>query len=100
MGFKEEMDFPVYLGASSYDSDDSDGEIASEIQLADTGYGQGRASCRSGAFTLDVFDVRKWRKYDPSGFDPGGRTNAAVLERTGDLAADCGDRETGLDPGD
>lgn len=41
MGFKEEMDFPVYLGASSYDSDDSDGEIASEIQLADTGYGQG-----------------------------------------------------------
>ncbi len=41
MGFKEEMDFPVYLGDSTYDSDDSDGEIASEIQLADTGYGQG-----------------------------------------------------------
>lgn len=41
MGFKEEMDFPVYLSTSTYDSDDSDGEITSEIQLADTGYGQG-----------------------------------------------------------
>lgn len=41
MGFGEEMEFPLYLGVSTYDSDTSDGELASDIQLADTGYGQG-----------------------------------------------------------
>lgn len=39
MGFDEELPFELTLSTSSYDDDDN---IDSEIQLADTGYGQGQ----------------------------------------------------------
>lgn len=39
MGFEEEMPFELTLSTSTYDDDDN---IDSEIQLADTGYGQGQ----------------------------------------------------------
>ncbi|CUX45444.1 penicillin-binding transpeptidase domain-containing protein [Clostridium sp. C105KSO13] len=39
MGFEEEMPFELTLSASTYDDDD---KIDSDIQLADTGYGQGQ----------------------------------------------------------
>lgn len=42
MGFGEEIDFPVYLQPSSYrNTEEGESPFASEIQLADTGYGQG-----------------------------------------------------------
>ncbi|WP_333792178.1 penicillin-binding transpeptidase domain-containing protein [Muricomes intestini] len=39
IGFEEEMPFELALSASTYDDDD---KIDSDIQLADTGYGQGQ----------------------------------------------------------
>lgn len=39
MGFEEEMPFELGLSASTYDDDD---KMDSDIQLADTGYGQGQ----------------------------------------------------------
>lgn len=39
MGFEEEMPFELVLSQSTYDDD---GKIDSDIQLADTGYGQGQ----------------------------------------------------------
>lgn len=42
MGFEEEMEFPIYMQPSSYSNAGEGGEtFASDIQLADTGYGQG-----------------------------------------------------------
>ena len=42
MGFGEEIEFPLYLQPSSYSNKEEGEEVfASDIQLADTGYGQG-----------------------------------------------------------
>lgn len=43
MGFEETLDYPIYLEASSYRSTEEEAAnvFASDIQLADTGYGQG-----------------------------------------------------------
>lgn len=38
IGFDKSLDFPIYMDASQFSND---GEFSSEIQLADTGYGQG-----------------------------------------------------------
>ena len=40
IGFNESLDFPLTLAKSQYSSSE-DGEISTEIKLADTGYGQG-----------------------------------------------------------
>lgn len=42
MGFEEEMEFPIYMQPSSYsNAEEGEEPFASDIQLADTGYGQG-----------------------------------------------------------
>lgn len=42
MGFEEEMEFPIYMQPSSYsNAEEGEDTFVSDIQLADTGYGQG-----------------------------------------------------------
>ena len=40
IGFNQSLDFPLSLAKSQYSSSEN-GEISTEIKLADTGYGQG-----------------------------------------------------------
>ena len=86
MGFNEEIPFEMSLKSSTYDDDDN---IDSDIQLADTGYGQGQLLVNPVHLLSIVFHVRKRREYDPPHTGLSGRIYRTVLERTGYLIRRC-----------
>ena len=76
-GFEEELPFDIGAQVSTFGTDS---KISSEIQLADTGYGQGELLVNP-IHLASIYSAFVNEEYDSSGTADGGRTASRVLEK-------------------